>query len=82
MNSKVIAQLAKQHNKAKHKRKDEQKAKKTKMCMHDNKSTIAKFDSIFLETKNYQIMNCDAYINKANILTFIHSNTLTFIYHV
>jgi hypothetical protein len=39
--------------------------------MHDNK-TIAKFDSIFLETKNYQIMNGDAYIRKANILTFIH----------
>jgi hypothetical protein len=45
---------------------------KQKMCMHDNKSTIAKFDSIFLETKTYQIMNCDAYISKANILTFIH----------
>jgi hypothetical protein len=30
MNSKVIAQLAKQHNKAKHKHNDEQKAKKNK----------------------------------------------------
>ncbi len=36
--------------------------------MYDNKSTIAKFDSIFLKTKNYQIMNGDAYISKANIL--------------
>jgi hypothetical protein len=33
MNSKVIAQLAKQHNKAKHKRKHEQKAKKNKKCV-------------------------------------------------
>ncbi len=41
---------------------------KQKMCMYDNKSTIAKFDSIFLKTKNYQIMNGDAYISKANIL--------------
>jgi hypothetical protein len=30
MNSKVIAQLAKQHNKSKHKCKDEQKVKKNK----------------------------------------------------
>ncbi len=43
-----------------------------KMSVHDNKSTIAKFDSIFLETIIYQIMNCDAYISKANILTFMH----------
>jgi hypothetical protein len=67
MNSKVIAQLAKQHNKAKNKCKDE-----LKMCMHDNKSTIAKLNSIFFEIKSYQIMNGDAYISKANILTFIH----------
>jgi hypothetical protein len=30
MNSKVIAQLAKQHNKAKHKHKDEKKQRRTK----------------------------------------------------